>query len=248
MLPGTKPVLAASTEMRREGSHLAIVADEYGGTAGIVTLEDLVEELVGDIRDEYDVDERAARAAASTASSRSTGCSTSRTSRTETGLELPEGPYETVAGFVIDAAGPAARARRGVVDVDGHRFTVTELDGRRIARVRLTAGAAAAEADADQADGRRPVRCLTREHRLRAAEPLRPLAQWGHAPAASRVAARVLSGIQPTADSLHLGNYLGALRQWVDLQDEYDAFFFVADLHAITVEHDPQLLRAGAPG
>ncbi|HEU4910736.1 MAG TPA: tryptophan--tRNA ligase [Actinomycetes bacterium] len=54
---------------------------------------------------------------------------------------------------------------------------------------------------------------------------------------------RVLSGMQPTADSLHLGNYLGALRQWVALQDEFEAFYFVADLHAITVEHDPALLR-----
>ena len=54
---------------------------------------------------------------------------------------------------------------------------------------------------------------------------------------------RVLSGMQPTADSLHLGNYLGALRQWVALQDGYDVFYFVADLHAITVEHDPQVLR-----
>lgn len=54
---------------------------------------------------------------------------------------------------------------------------------------------------------------------------------------------RVLSGIQPTADSFHLGNYLGALRQWVDLQDTHDAFYFVVDLHAITVEQDPALLR-----
>jgi tryptophanyl-tRNA synthetase len=55
---------------------------------------------------------------------------------------------------------------------------------------------------------------------------------------------RVLSGMQPTADSLHLGNFLGALRQWVALQDDYDVFYFVADLHAITVEHDPELLRS----
>ncbi|WP_092777910.1 MULTISPECIES: tryptophan--tRNA ligase [Actinokineospora] len=54
---------------------------------------------------------------------------------------------------------------------------------------------------------------------------------------------RVLSGIQPTADSFHLGNYLGAVRQWVALQDTHDAFYFLADLHAITVEHDPKLLR-----
>jgi tryptophanyl-tRNA synthetase len=54
---------------------------------------------------------------------------------------------------------------------------------------------------------------------------------------------RVLSGIQPTADSFHFGNYLGALRQWVDLQHDHQPFFFLADMHAITVEQDPKLLR-----
>jgi tryptophanyl-tRNA synthetase len=54
---------------------------------------------------------------------------------------------------------------------------------------------------------------------------------------------RVLSGIQPTADSFHFGNYLGALRQWVRLQEDYEPFFFIADLHAITVEQDPKQLR-----
>jgi tryptophanyl-tRNA synthetase len=54
----------------------------------------------------------------------------------------------------------------------------------------------------------------------------------------------VLSGIQPTADSFHLGNYLGAVRQWVALQETHDAFYFIVDLHAITVQpHDPALLR-----
>ena len=54
---------------------------------------------------------------------------------------------------------------------------------------------------------------------------------------------RVLSGMQPTSDSLHLGNYLGALVQWVALQDTHDAFYCVVDLHAITAGHDPELLR-----
>lgn len=54
---------------------------------------------------------------------------------------------------------------------------------------------------------------------------------------------RVLSGIQPTSDSFHLGNYLGALRQWVALQDTADAFYMVVDLHAITVDHDPKVLH-----
>ena len=55
---------------------------------------------------------------------------------------------------------------------------------------------------------------------------------------------RVLSGIQPTADSFHLGNYLGAIRQWVSLQDSHEAFYCVVDLHAITVDHDPTVLRS----
>ena len=55
---------------------------------------------------------------------------------------------------------------------------------------------------------------------------------------------RILSGIQPTSDSYHLGNYLGALKQWIDLQDTYEAFYFIPDLHAITVDQDPKELRA----
>ncbi|MGD7002812.1 tryptophan--tRNA ligase [Corynebacterium halotolerans] len=54
---------------------------------------------------------------------------------------------------------------------------------------------------------------------------------------------RVLSGIQPTADSYHLGNYLGAVKQWIDLQHDYEAFYFIPDLHAITVDQDPKDLR-----
>src|SRR5438477_6187153 len=61
-----------------------------------------------------------------------------------------------------------------------------------------------------------------------------------HVPAAPP---RVLSGIQPTADSFHLGNYLGAVRQWVALQDTHDAFYFVVDLHAVTVDWEPDRLR-----
>jgi tryptophanyl-tRNA synthetase len=60
-------------------------------------------------------------------------------------------------------------------------------------------------------------------------------------PAAARP--RVLSGIQPTADSFHLGNFLGALRQWAPLQDDHEAFYCVVDLHAITLEQDPAVLR-----
>jgi tryptophanyl-tRNA synthetase len=54
---------------------------------------------------------------------------------------------------------------------------------------------------------------------------------------------RSLSGMQPTSDSLHIGNYVGALVNWVELQETYDAFYFVADLHALTVPTDPKVLR-----
>ena len=54
---------------------------------------------------------------------------------------------------------------------------------------------------------------------------------------------RLFSGIQPTSDSFHLGNYLGALRQWVSLQASHDAFYCVVDLHAMTVDYDPAVLR-----
>ena len=66
--------------------------------------------------------------------------------------------------------------------------------------------------------------------------------------ASSGALPRVLSGIQPTADSFHLGNYLGALRQWVAMQDEFESFYFLADQHAITVPHDPELLRKRVRG
>jgi tryptophanyl-tRNA synthetase len=62
-------------------------------------------------------------------------------------------------------------------------------------------------------------------------------------PSAPTARPRVLSGIQPTSDSYHLGNYVGAVRQWVALQDDFEPFFFIADQHAITVEHDPKTLR-----
>ena len=54
---------------------------------------------------------------------------------------------------------------------------------------------------------------------------------------------RILSGMQPTSDSLHLGNFLGALVNWVGLQRDFDAYYFVADLHALTVPTDPEVLR-----
>ena len=135
-MPGTKRVLSAMSEMRREGHHLAIVVDEYGGTDGIVTLEDLMEEVIGEIHDEYDVAQEAARPLRG-GDIEVDGLLNLEDFAERTGIKLPEGPYETVAGFVISELGRLPELHESVVAV-GQRFTVTELDGRRIARVRLS--------------------------------------------------------------------------------------------------------------
>jgi len=135
-LPISKRVLSALSEMRRDRAHLAIVVDEYGGTAGIVTLEDLVEELIGDIWDEYDTESEQARQLLG-GELEVDGLLNLDEFAEQTGIELPEGPYETVAGYMVATLGqlPAEGAH---VEADGHRLTATELDGRRIARIRVT--------------------------------------------------------------------------------------------------------------
>ena len=133
--PGTKDVLSTLSEMRRKHAHMAIVVDEYGGTAGIVTMEDLVEELIGDIRDEYDVDEIAETSRPLGILSVD-GLMNLDDFEEECGITLPEGPYETVAGFLVAELGTLPNLGDSVVASD-HTFTVTELDGRRIARIRV---------------------------------------------------------------------------------------------------------------
>ncbi|WP_020392994.1 hemolysin family protein [Kribbella catacumbae] len=145
MLPDTAKLLPTLTEMRRRSTHLAIVLDEYGGTAGIVTLEDLVEELIGDIKDEYD-EESAETTRLRSGDVEVDGLLNLDDFADETGVELPDGPYETVAGFLAAQLGrvPAVGDEGGV---DGYKITVMEMDGRRVARVRVhrvTAGEPAA--------------------------------------------------------------------------------------------------------
>ena len=132
-LPGTKRVLPALSELRRAGMHLAIVVDEYGGTAGIVTLEDIVEELVGDIRDEYDSTAQVSRRLGG-GDLEVEGLLNLDDFEDEAGFALPEGPYETVAGFVLASLGHIPAVGESV-QVAGHRITVSEKDGRRVARL-----------------------------------------------------------------------------------------------------------------
>jgi len=134
-LPGSKRVLIALSEMRREGYHLAIVVDEYGGTDGIVTLEDLIEEVVGDIRDEYDAPTIVVGRLSSGEYDVDGLCNLADFAA-QTGVRLPDGPYETVAGWLMRALGRLPQAG-DAVEVDGLLVTVAELDGRRVSRMRV---------------------------------------------------------------------------------------------------------------
>jgi putative hemolysin len=136
-LPISKTVLAALSEMRRDRAHLAIVVDEYGGTAGIVTLEDLVEELIGDIQDEYDEEVSHPRQLRG-GDVEVDGLLNLDEFAEQTGLELPEGPYETVAGYLLAALGHLPENGESA-EIDGRKLTVTQLDGRRISRVLVSA-------------------------------------------------------------------------------------------------------------
>jgi putative hemolysin len=135
MLPDTAKLLPTLTEMRRRSTHLAIVLDEYGGTAGIVTLEDLVEELIGDIKDEYD-EESTETTRLRSGDVEVDGLLNLDDFADETGVELPDGPYETVAGFVAAQLGRVPSVG-DEGSVDGYKLTVKEMDGRRVARVRV---------------------------------------------------------------------------------------------------------------
>ncbi len=151
--PGSKQVIPALTEMRRGGHHLAVVADEYGGTAGIVTLEDLVEELVGDIHDEYDQAGSAQQPGLRTgAPFEVDGLLNLEDFEEESGVVLRDGPYETVAGWFVAQLGrlPAIGDR---LQGAGAELEVIELDGRRISRLRVTP---AVGASADPARGAQP--------------------------------------------------------------------------------------------
>jgi putative hemolysin len=135
LLPDTAKLLPTLTEMRRRSTHLAIVLDEYGGTAGIVTLEDLVEELIGDIKDEYD-EEQLETTRLRSGDIEVDGLLNLDDFADETGLELPDGPYETVGGFLASRLGRVP-AEADEAPVDGHLLTVLTMDGRRVARVRV---------------------------------------------------------------------------------------------------------------
>lgn len=132
-VPETKPVAALLSDLREQRVHQVIVVDEYGGTAGLATLEDVLEELVGEIVDEFDTEESSALAIDA-----DTFEVPGRLPIDEVddllGDELPKGSWDTIGGLVFDAIGRVPDPG-DAADVDGYRLTVLAREGRRVERV-----------------------------------------------------------------------------------------------------------------
>jgi putative hemolysin len=135
-LPGTKGVLPALTEMRSKRQHIAIVLDEYGGTDGIITLENLVECLIGEIHDEYDGHEAQPKPEQRTGDIEIDGLISLEDLHDLAGISLPDGPYETVSGFVMHYLGRIAQVN-DVVRINGARFTIMSMSGKRVGQLLL---------------------------------------------------------------------------------------------------------------
>jgi CBS domain containing-hemolysin-like protein len=133
IVPESRKLRPLLVDMRRERRHLALVVDEHGGTAGIVTLEDLLEELVGEIRDEYDVSELGVERLGS-GRFLVPGSLRIDEAASRLDVELPEGEYETIAGFLMDRLGRIPK-RRDMVEHDGWRLRVRSMYRRRVVQV-----------------------------------------------------------------------------------------------------------------
>jgi CBS domain containing-hemolysin-like protein len=135
-VPENKPVARLMREMQAEKFHLALVADEYGGLAGLITLEDCLEELVGEIVDEHDEEDTQVQRLPDGSYSVDGGMSISDLNDL-LDLGLPDDHWETVAGFLFGTLEHVPTAGESITQ-DGWRFTATEVEGRRIRRVKVS--------------------------------------------------------------------------------------------------------------
>lgn len=138
-VPETKAVADLMREMQVDKFHMAIVVDEYGGTAGLVTLEDLIEELVGEIVDEFDVEEPAIEPLAN-GEYRVNARMPIGEANELLHADLPVGDWDTVGGLVYNLLGHIPTEGEAI-DCDGHRLVAEKVQGRRIGRVRISSAA-----------------------------------------------------------------------------------------------------------
>jgi CBS domain containing-hemolysin-like protein len=158
-VPETKRVAALLPEMQAQQFHIAIVVDEYGGTAGLVTMEDLIEELVGEIADEFDLEEPMVEPLAG-GDFRVQASMAIDEVNDALGIELPEGDWDTLGGLVFHLAGHVP-AEGEVVECDGHVIRVERVQGRRIERVKVVPAPPAADdvvGDGEATDEAEPAR------------------------------------------------------------------------------------------
>src|SRR5881409_1589338 len=144
-VPGTREVEDVLADMKRQKIHLAIVLDEFGGTAGLVTMEDLLEEIVGQIYDEYDRPSAETRAAPGEGAPLLPGAMPLRDVNQTYGLDRSEEDYTTIGGFLFGAIGRLQRPGDQVA-VKGAVFEIVEVEGRRVGTVRVLRRGSGAEA------------------------------------------------------------------------------------------------------
>jgi magnesium and cobalt exporter, CNNM family len=147
-------------EMQREKFHMAIVVDEYGGTSGLVTLEDLIEELVGEIVDEFDVEEPQVEWLANGDSRVNARMPVDELNEL-LHAELPEGDWDSVGGLMLDLLGHVP-SEGEFVDCDGHRLIAERVQGRRIGRVRITTARGSTGGSSDGDAGAEPGAAMGR--------------------------------------------------------------------------------------
>jgi len=135
LVPGNKKIVDILSELRYRKSHLAVVLDEYGGTAGLVTMEDIIEEIVGDIHDEYD-EEEAPFVDLAPGVTTAAGQAGIGDLSTHLGVSLPEGDYDTLGGFLTNQVGRVPQVKEEIQWED-LLFSITAADDRKVERVEI---------------------------------------------------------------------------------------------------------------
>lgn len=137
VVPETKPLTELLEEFKDRKRHLAVVVDEFGSTAGVITVEDILEQLVGEIEDEFDIPPAPPAALEANAPLLLEGAVGIRDLESQYDLVLPrDGGFETLAGFILSRLQKIPNVGEGF-DYEGHRFAVEEMEGHRIAKVRI---------------------------------------------------------------------------------------------------------------